>query len=74
MTPPNSLRSRRWVELAAGAVLVAAAAEEVSYLRHRLRRQTQAWWDEAEHRDHYGVERSMLDLLLPRILVRRLRA
>ncbi len=55
-------------------MLVAAAAEELSYLRHRLRRQTQAWWDEAEHRDHYGVERSMLDLLLPRILVRRLRA
>lgn len=66
--------SRRWVELAAAAVLVAAALEEFGYLRHRLARQARAWWEDIEHRDHYGTERSTLDVLVPRILLRRMRA
>ncbi len=65
--------SRRWIEFAAGVVLVAAALEEFDYLRHRVSRQARAWWEDVEHRDHYGIERSTLDVLVPRILARRLR-
>lgn len=74
MTSPNNLRSRRWVELAAGAVLVAAALEEAAYLLHRMSREARAWWEDVEHRDHYGMERSTLDFLVPRIMSRRFRA
>ena len=57
--------------MAAGTVLALAALEEFTYLRHRLARQARSWWEDFEHREHYGLERSTLDALAPWILPRR---
>lgn len=73
MTAGSRDASHRWVELAAGAVLLMAALEELAYVRQRLARAGRTWWQDLEHRDHSGMERSTLNALGPWIMARRFR-
>lgn len=69
---PKQLRSK-WVEALAIGVVALSAAEEMRYARHRLASRTRSWWEEKEHQERYGIERSLLESLAPLILTHRLR-
>ena len=60
-------RARRWIEIAAAVVLVAATVEELSHVRYRMRRAATGWWEDFDHHERLRLELAALDSLARRL-------